>query len=276
MNNKDAMRRFISGLIIIALLLGGGGLALAATTGTSINAQTNSVALVYGSKLPGGARAMGSDTLQSVLDSLVAANTITQNQADQIMTAAKQLLTDHQNLKGQIGDMKEKLKSMTQDERKAYLEQNRPERVDIFTQLINEGTITQEQADEVIKAFQDKMAAQRQEQLKTALNGLVEKNVINDDQVTAILNQLTEFQIEHQAQMDATKDMTRAQRQAYFQTNLPTQVSPLAELVTAGIITQAQADEITKVIPGGGGRNMGMHQERSQGGKWGINAGQTV
>ena len=265
MGNKDTMKRFIGGLMIGGLLLGGGGFALASTTDTGAGTATNAANSIGGPRVP-GMKGLNSDLMLSVLDSLVSAGTINQTQADQIIAKEKDLVAEHESMKEKMNSMKETIKNMTQAERDAYREQNKPARVDAFTQLVNDGIITQAQADSIRAAFEEKMAAQRQENLSTALNGLVEKNVINSDQSTAILNKLTEIQTARQAQMEATKGMTKEQRQAYFEANKPEKVNPLAELVTAGTITQAQADEIAKVIPFSGGKGMGMHQGRTNGG----------
>lgn len=172
MGNRNAIKRFAGGLLIIGLLLGGGGLALAATTNTGSDGQNNSMALVCNSMLP-GMQYMNSGLLQSVLDSMVADKTITQTQADQIIDQEKQIQT------------------------------------------------------------------------------------------------------ERQSQMDAVKSMTPEQRQAYFKSHQPAMSNPLAELVTAGTITQAQADEIIKVIHWGGGRDMGMHKGSIQGGRCAIGTAKT-
>lgn len=263
MGNKDTMKRFIGGLMIGALLLGGGGLALAATTDDSASVSSNSTSTIGGPRMP-GMLGMNSEQLQSILGSLVSANTITQEQADQIMAKQKQLIADRQTMREQMKNIIGNMKNMTQAERQAARDQTKPERVDIFTQLVNDGTITQAQVDSIRAAFQDKMAAERQEQLGTALNGLVDKNVINSEQSAAILKKLTEIHTERQAQMEATKDMTKEQRQAYFGANRPGKENPLAELVTSGTLTQAQADQVAQSIPLGG-KGMGMHEGRGNG-----------
>lgn len=255
MGNNVTIKRFIGGLMIGGLLLGGSGFALAATT--NAGAGTNSTTSISESRIP-GVGGMNSELLQSVLDSLVSASTITQAQADQIVAKEKQLAAERENLKGQM-------KNMTQAEREANRDKIRPERVDMFSQLVKDGTTTQEQADAIQTAIHDKMAAQRQEQISTALNGLVEKNTINSEQSTAILDKLAEIQTNRQAQMAEVKDMTPDQRQAYFADNQPVKNNPLAELVTAGIITQAQADQIAQVIPSNVGKGLGMHQGRGNG-----------
>jgi len=248
--------KFLGGLLIGGLLLGGGSFALAGSDEAAAENQTNSALKINGPKMP-GMQKINSEVTQSVIESLVSAGTLTQAQADQIQAKEKQLESDR---KAEI----EKIKAMTQEERKAYCQQNKPQRIDLFTQLVADGTLTQEQVDAIKTATRTKMQEQMQEKLKTALSGLVEKNVISNDQSTAILNQLETFQASRQAQMESVKDMTKEQRQEYMKANRPNKINPLAELVTAGTITQAQADEVLKAIPFSKG-NKGMHQGRGNG-----------
>ena len=256
MNRKETIMKFLGGLLIGGLLLGGGGFALAGSDDATAENQTNSALKINGPKMP-GMQKINSEITQSVIESLVSAGTLTQAQADQIQAKEKQLESDR---KAQI----EKIKAMTQEERKSYCEQNQPPRIDLFTQLVADGTLTQEQVDAIKTATRTKMQEQMQEKLKTALSGLVEKNVISNDQSTAILNQLETFQASRQAQMESVKDMTKEQRQEYMKANKPNKINPLAELVTAGTITQTQADEVLKAIPFSKGNN-GMHQGRGNG-----------
>ena len=258
MSNKDTMKRFVGGLMIGGLLLGGGGFALAAATDDNAGTQTSCTTAISGPRMP-GMKGMNSELLQPILNSLVSAGTITQEQVNQILDKEKQMDIERQN-------MREQMQNMTQAEREAYRVQNKPERADMFTQLVTDGIMTQEQVDAIQAAIHDKMTAERQEQLSTVLSGLVEKNLITNDQSTAILNKITELQNARQDQMQSIRDMTPEQREAYSNTNKLEKVNPLAELVTDGTITQAQADEIAKVMPFGGGKGMGMQQGRGNGG----------
>jgi polyhydroxyalkanoate synthesis regulator phasin len=73
----------------------------------------------------------------------------------------------------------------------------------LFTTLVSEGTLTQEQADAIRTALQSKMQEQRQVQLSSALGKLVDKGSINTDQSNAILNKLAEVQNTRQQEMAA-------------------------------------------------------------------------
>ena len=192
--------------------------------------------------------------MQSVLSNLVASNQITQAQADQIVARQQQLQTERQQLREQMRDM-------TPAERETLREQNRAEKVDLLTLLVKEGTITQEQADGIKTAMRDQQATRQQERLSTALSGLVEKNVISSEQSTAIVDKVTAMMNDRQAEMEKMRNMTGEERRQYMQENRP--ANPLAELVTSGVLTQEQADQVQTLLghPGKGpGPGEGMHR----------------
>jgi hypothetical protein len=271
MDRKEMMKKLLGGLLIGGLVLGGGGLALAGSNDASTSGQSSSTAPVHGTRMPGMGK-INSEINQSILDSLVSADTLSQTQADTILAQAKQQETDRQA-------QMEKMQSMTQAERETYCQANKPEKVDLLAQLVTNATINQAQADAIQTATQAKMQEQQQAGRDNALNGLVGKAVITSDQATAIKDQLTKFETTRQAQMQASqgmtqaerqvqmenmKSMTAAQRQAYMEANKPEMVNPLAELVTAGTLTQAQADQVSKAlhfIQGG----QGMHRGSGKG-----------
>jgi hypothetical protein len=239
MGNKETIKKFLGGLMIGGLLLGGTGFALAANAAdTSSTSSSNTT--INGPRMP-GMKNMNSELMQSVFDSLVSSGTITQAQVDQILAKEKQLETERQK-------MREQRENMTQAERQANRKENKPEKAKMFTQLVNDGTINQEQADAIRTAMHEKMAAQRQVELNSAVSGLVEKNVINTEQSTAILSKLTEMQTARQAQMEAMREMAPEQRQTYMKANKPQKVNPFDELVAAGTLTQGQADEVSKAL----------------------------
>lgn len=238
MENKSKMGRIVGGLVIGGLLLGGSSLALAANTAANEGNTMGSKAGIC-AKMACNPRNLNGENMKSVLSSLVASNTITQAQADQIIARQQQLQAERQQ-------KREQMKELTQAEREALREQNKTERVGLLTQLVKEGTITQEQADAIKSAVQEKRTALRQEKITTALNGLVEKKIITADQSTAILNKLAEMQNSRQAEMQKLKDMTAEQRREYMKEHKP--INPMAELVSSGVLTQEQADQIQKEL----------------------------
>jgi hypothetical protein len=271
MERKEMMKKLLGGLLIGGLVLGGGGLALAGSNDASTSGQSSSTAPIHGTRMPGIGK-MNLEINQSILDSLVSAETLSQAQADTILAQAKQQETDRQ---AQMATMK----SMTKAERETYCQANKPKKVDLLAQLVTDGTITPAQVDAIQTATQAKMQEQRQTGLDNALSGLEGKAVITSDQATAIKDQLTKLETTRQAQMQASQDMTKAerqaqmenmksmtaaQRQAYMQANKPELANPFAELVTAGTLTPAQADQVSQAlhfIQGG----QGMHRGSGKG-----------
>jgi polyhydroxyalkanoate synthesis regulator phasin len=240
------MQKVLGGLAIGGMLLGGGSLALAGSDNPT-GSQSGAAQRICGSEKHGGMGLENSTEMQSVLDGLVSAGTLTQAQVDQMQSKTQQLDSERQAQRDQM-------QGMTQEERQAYFEQNRPAKQDQFTTLISEGTLTQEQAKAIRTAVQSKIQEQRQAQLSTALSTLVEKGSINTAQSNAILNKLAEVQNTRQQGMEAMSNLTPEERQAKMQANKPGHVNPLADLVTAGTLTQAQADDVPQAIGHFGGR----------------------
>lgn len=78
--------------------------------------------------------------------SLVENKTITQDQVNKLI---EKLQKKDEEAKA----LHEKLKAMTPEERKAYMEQNKKDRKDILQELVDEGTITKDQADAMRKVM---------------------------------------------------------------------------------------------------------------------------
>jgi polyhydroxyalkanoate synthesis regulator phasin len=250
----------LGGLLIGGMLLGGGSLALASNDNAT-GSQSGATTQVCGSEKFGGRGPVNSTEMQPVLDGLVTAGTLTQTQAEQIQSEIQQLDSERQTQRDQMQSMtqeerqaeRDKMQNMTEEERQAYFGQNGPAKQDLFTTLVSEGILTQEQADAIRTAMQSKMQEQRQAQLNTALSTLVEKGNIDSAQSTAILDKLAEVQNTRQQEMAAMSKLTPEERQAQMQANKPERINPLADLVTAGTLTQAQADAVQQAIGHFGG-----------------------
>lgn len=241
MGNQDSMRRFVGGMIITGLLLGGSGIALAAATDTDIGYQACNEALcVQGSGLS-GTRVI-KNAIQSVLDSMVSAGTINSEQEEIILAK----IDERSNGSNNFG---KKPENNTRTGNKTNQEQSWPGQIDLWEQMVQDGIVNQEQADAIKTKIRDQMADLRKERLNTALNGLVEQEIINDDQAAAVLKKLTDKPIERQESKEQFKHMTAEQRQgAYLYSIKPRENNLLNELVAAGTLSQTQADQIIKAI----------------------------
>ncbi|MGI6585299.1 MAG: hypothetical protein GX301_02635 [Gracilibacteraceae bacterium] len=106
--------------------------------------------------------------------------------------------------------------------------------------LVAEGTITQEQADEAIKAYSP---GKRKEILKEGhLNG--ELLIIKKDQ----LDGLVEAGTITQSQADAIRKIAKPNPNRAFRGMKGPRSNHIDELVTSGTITQSQADAINEAV----------------------------
>jgi Tfp pilus assembly protein PilP len=186
------------------------------------------------------------------LKELVAAGTITQSSADKIQTYIAEQQTA---AKAEM----DKVKSMTEAERKAYFESKKSDitqKHDLLSTLVEKGIITQTEADTIKAAHQANRDAQRVEQQAqqqenriSALNKLVESNVITAAQVTKINEFISTKQAAREAEMEKVKAMTQEERTAYLKNNVENKTNMLSQLVTDNVLTQEQADAIQKVLP---------------------------
>ena len=193
------------------------------------------------------------------LAALVTAGTITQDQSDAILTAWQTAQTARQ------AEM-DKVKAMTDTEREAYFKANTTEKDSFLADLVTAGTITQTEADAVQTAIGgsrgndkgDKVQSESgQTKVTEKLAALVTAGTITQDQSDAILTAWQTEQTARQAEMDKVKAMTDTEREAYFKANTTKKDSFLADMVTAGTITQAEADAVQTAIFGSKGNDKG-------------------
>ncbi len=257
---KGLMTGIMSGALIGGLLLGSVGLVSAAADDSNAKSKSTSKPTLSGKMLRGPGQDMGKG-MKLDLTALVDKGIISQDQSTAIQAKMDQLNADRK------AEMT-KIKAMTAAERQAYMKANKPAKVDLMASLVDSGVITSAQVD-AIKAF--KQASRQQEmkenQLKS-LTALVEKGTITADQSNLIVQKMDQAATERQAEMDKVKDMTPAEAQAYFKANPREKTNPLADLVTAGSLTQAQADAVRQALHGGrgpGGEGRGMENGKGNG-----------
>ncbi|PKM45961.1 MAG: hypothetical protein CVV03_06030 [Firmicutes bacterium HGW-Firmicutes-8] len=170
---------------------------------------------------------------QATLDQLVKDKVITQNKADEIKAYIDKTEKDMQA-------RLEEMKKQTPEERKALMEKQRTEnqgispkvRQDLFTELVNNSILTQEQADTIKAKLGEIAQKEKQQQLTDRLKALVEKGTITQGQSDEILKQCEDTQEERQALFEKMQAL-----------------NPINQLVTNGTITQDQANAVRGVLP---------------------------
>lgn len=249
-----------------------GGILIGVGTTVNANAQTSGSSTL--TKITQAFRGHGhknmtweniSKETKTKLDPLVKAGTITQSQEDKIISSIK---TKFDEKTAQMN----KVNSMTDAQKKAYFESQTKDKPDILKDLVSSNIITQAQADAVQKvigmgARGDMKPQDRTTDMKTSLDSAVKAGTITQVQEDKILVYFAKVETDRKAEMDKVKAMSEADRNAYFQSKTNTaRPDPLADIVKAGTITQAQADKLKSTIP--------MHADRDgQGGKHGRGIG---
>jgi competence protein ComGC len=258
MIKKPWMKGVITGALLGGLILGSVGIVYASSDSSSTNGVSGLKAAVQ-SMMPGG-RGHGSGMGMDLdLATLVKDSVITSAESTAIQTKIDAL---NASRKAEM----DKVKAMTKAERDAYFKANQTAKTgktDLLTTLVNENIISSDKADAIRTAMQAQRQQQQQTRLTEGLSGLVTAGTITQTQSDAILAKFEAQQTTRQAEMDKVKAMTETEREAYFKANTPKKDSLLADLVTAGTITQAQADAVKTVIGGPGGADKG---DRGHGG----------
>ena len=219
----------VSGVLIGGMLLTG-GLAFADSSGTSTVANlANKVPWVgqmmgarggmMGAK--GQLEAQGAKLSQENLNQLVKEGTITQAKADEIRTFI---------------DKTEKEKNTTGNSVKL---KGRP---DSLAELVTNKILTQAEADNIKTELNELAQAQSQQQISDALKVLVDKGTITQEQSDNILKGYADAAANREAQAQKIENMTVKEARQYMEDNRGKQQNPLDQLVTDGVITQAQVE----------------------------------
>ncbi|SKB00482.1 hypothetical protein SAMN05443428_1443 [Caloramator quimbayensis] len=231
-------RKFIKTAVfflMFAFILFSGGQVLASNLKTSKNNNKISIAK------PKVRYEMNSQNFKEKLDSLVKSGTITQAQEDKILSLIKQKEDERK------AEM-EKVKNMTEEQRKEYFKQNRVKaKSDIFKELVEQNVITQKQADTIKNTIFDKNKDKRKnfkgENFKTFLDNQVKAGVITQDEENKIISYMNKKAEDKKAEMEKIKSLTEEERKAYFENKKSQAKSDFfKELVDKGILTQNKAD----------------------------------
>lgn len=154
--------------------------------------------------------------LRSALAALVAAGTIDESKADQLLTGFQ--------------------KQSAQKENSGAADRgNTPKAQGPFGYAIEQGLLTQEQADALLKQMRAQDQSLRNEQLKAILEELVSAGTIEQSKADQVLSYLQKQETQHQAA-------------APGQAKGSNRVDPLSAAVSQGIITQQQADAIKNAL----------------------------
>ncbi|MCT4508727.1 MAG: hypothetical protein N4A48_08190 [Tepidibacter sp.] len=169
------------------------------------------------------------------INTLVEKGILTQEEADKLKDSKEQ----------KRAKMQEATKDMTKQEKFEYMKENKPQnKGSIFAELVEKGLLTQERVDEIrdnIHQMKFELNKQRREE---RLNKLVEDGIITQAEADKWMEFSYKKAEERKVEMEKLKDMTQEERKEYFKENHKEKGERLKELVEAEVISQDAADKI--------------------------------
>lgn len=201
---------------------------------------------------------------QKQLDTLVAAGTITQEQADKLLALVK---TNSEEQKAKAEEFKnmteeerqalleeqktkaEEFKNLSEEERQALKDQQKEKKADLFSQAVDEGIITQAECDTIHQNIQEKAKQERQQNTQTKIDELVNQGTITNEQAASILENMSKKQEKPERDVSKSSSIQNDNKdQKNSLVNRGERPAPFKDLVDDGTLTQEQADSVSKAM----------------------------
>lgn len=247
---KSFWRKMLSVFLIGGLLLGTGGLALAAENGN-----------VNDSGMMKGGYGKGIDLEQkweNLLGKLAESSIITSEQAAALKNLVQERVEEREAFR-------EGMQSLTPEERRQAREERREAKDPLLSEAVEKEIITSEQAEAIMKAMHEERTAERQQEIKAKLAELVAAGTITEEQADKLLARMQEEMEKREADMAKRLEMTPEEWREYVKNLEKPHV--LQDLVQEGVITLEQAREIAKSLKPLPGNGMGKGPMGKGGGK---------
>lgn len=142
--------------------------------------------------------------------------------------------------------VKEATVGMTREEARAYMEEHYPKPENPHADLVTEGIITQEQADQ-LEAFKPNPGERGEWDMGgrgSFVQAALEDGVIDQSTADAIDAYLTENAPDLEAIREATESMTREEARAYMEENCRNSDDIIGDLEAAGVIDEDDAEAL--------------------------------
>lgn len=237
---RSFWRKVLSVFLIGGLLLGTGSLALASNNGIG-NGQ--------GQMMRGGP-GKGIDLAQkweSILGKVTASSLITSEQAEALKNLAQEKVNERE-------EFRQQMQEMTPEERQQVREERRAANDPLLSEAVEQGIITSEQAEAIMKAIREERVVERQQEVKAKLDELVAGGTITQEQADKLLARMQEEMEKREADIAKRLEMTAAEWREYVKNREKPNV--LQDLVQEGVMTYEQAQKVAESIRPLSGRGM--------------------
>lgn len=225
MQIKKDLTKILGGVLIGGLLLSG-GMAFAGDAADSVTGKFSGMPFFgIGAKHGGGFgkgqfRVVKGMLSQETLNQLVKDGVITQAKADEI--------------KAYVDKKKDETNGKT-----------RGAGMGLMNELVTNKILTQEQADTIQAKTKEIAHTQKQQQLSESLKAVVEKGTITQEQADSILKKFEAAEKEREALLAKMENMTLKEIRE-SKVDIKGTRNPMEQLVSEGVITQEQVDAIQK------------------------------
>jgi len=230
-------KKVISGLAIGCLLLSLGGLVLAKDAKPEVDGKQESALQTCRPN-----HADMEQRFSTNLTALVEKGTITQEQADKILSFFREKGAQHR------AD-RENLKNTKPAERPDKFQQPPKDRPDMAKELSSVAGLSEEQTNAVLEALRPPHMEQKMIQhMADKLSQLVDQSSITQEQSNKILAFFKEKQVQRKADFEKTRNMNPDERKAYFEQNRNTRPDLAAELTAAADLSAEQAKVVAEAL----------------------------
>jgi len=253
-------KNIVIGMTALAVVLSSGVIAFAAADTTGSQAEKSRPAIM--SSLTEAQRdavhQVQSDSMAEAIAALVDSGTITQEEADKL-TETRVVQKENCNVN-----------TLTDEQRTALQEEQKAEFESLLADLVDEGTLTQDQADQMeqgkgmmrsLDLTEEQKEAVMQAKIsamKAAAANLAEEGTITQEEADAISAMPAKIKSD---EITAGSILTAEQRTALNEAVKTKLESKLADLVDDGTLTQELADQI---LNDKGGMHMGPGRKHGQ------------
>lgn len=235
---KQLTNKIAAGVAAGCILLSLAGLALANDSKGDLPPRQGKPAMHHRMANP----ACMEQHLSNSLTKLVAQGTITKDQSDKALSFFKEKAAQRQAAM-------EKTKDMSPDERRAYMQEHFKNRSNMRDELKKAAGFSDEQAKAVTEALRPQHNAKEMEQRMTNnLKNMVEKGTISQTQADQLAKFFKEKGEQRKAEFEKIKNMTPEERKTYREQNRKDRPNFINEIKAAADLSDDQAKAVAETL----------------------------